>query len=1084
MRQPVACPTGEGVDIPGGRGLRSLTWLFSAAAGLALLAGCSTGPGSQNIDSVVPAPAEGNGRIAIYRPNTFVGSANTPIFSVNGELVGELRPGTVLYVERRAGQYYVDATNALRLPIKIQGTFCSLAAGQTAYVRTSIGAWGFNLELKPQDEALAEIAQARYTGNYDAVAVASRPEAARKARERYLESAREAGITPAASGQAATGLAAAPASALGLQQGLIAGDDSNSDVVGDPSGRSDPGGGLYTAGSGTRINVLDKVYYDAATGRLAIIGHYDSRYATPAIPYLDYLATFLENPGPAFSLKWTRRSSRSVDAMLARELTQQESDAQGARLGAVVDSAGNITRTGTLMLPALGISPILNGQLPGDLGVEVSSAGNGQVAVMKIRPGSAAERAGLHLVDFIYSVRPDIQVFYKSEFERQVRFAGAHAYVKVEYYRQPNWQSAYVQLDAAEDGDPWRGVTRYDLICMLYRKQGEVAAARVIEAMGIINGMVQQGEQYSGLAANTALMDSLGMAEDFKQLVAAGASGSVPYNMQYSFGLRVSQQLDSIFHLAGSPMQAQYLATVQRTSKPAEAVQEVMDAFGGQITPKVGEMIDSLIFRPGTGFLIPPELVEEEYNIHPVMVPQYLGVPSDSQLARLMLAGDYLCKQLTNRQDLKAKIAGYQTQVDYQINHPDPARRASSAYRVWTSIDGVDDAQSADGKTLSLKAARMRFRIAQTDNEGNDLADQRPDGYAEVLNGLYERLAQEFPVLHESREAAKLAAIAAWMRRQNPDARLPSDGRAAWHGPSRVKGLVYVYLTQNLQHESRVIKIAEGGYRFAFDLNSPFPVDSSVVDLRGDHTYATLFSKPPGPGGPADAAGWSTPVPGGQALVVQARQLTAAGDSAFGTSVAHPNLQTVANGAGAVGPDTSANHQLNALGKSSGALAGAATAPDDKLEALGANARSGFDTGNASAGAIDASRVQAPPGEPEDIQIPESMINNKDLAAGMLKLNVYKQQAKQARASADAAERKFETEKKADPQSAQLPVLLEQAKEARDRADNLGNMVKVQTGEIKRLIDTTVDAAPAAPAVPAAPAAEAPQGAEPAQPTK
>ncbi len=110
----------------------------------------------------------------------------------------------------------------------------------------------------------------------------------------------------------------------------------------------------------------------------------------------------------------------------------------------------------------------------------------------------------------------------------------------------------------------------------------------------------------------------------------------------------------------------------------------------------------------------------------------------------------------------------------------------------------------------------------------------------------------------------------------------------------------------------------------------------------------------------------------------------------------------------------------------------------------------------------------------EEIQIPESMLNDKDLAADMLKLSFYKQQAKQSHDTAAAAQEKFEAEKKADPQSAKLPVLLEKAKEAQDTAGNLDNMVKYKTGEIKKKIsfakvstdgedDETSKAQPAAP---------------------
>src|ERR1700681_4477231 len=100
--------------------------------------------------------------------------------------------------------------------------------------------------------------------------------------------------------------------------------------------------GLYDVEPEIPFNVLDNVYYDAKSGQLALIGHHDDRFKGPTIPYLQHLATLLESPKPEFSLEWTPDSSQRVDSLLARELTQRESDEQGARLGTMVDSSGLI----------------------------------------------------------------------------------------------------------------------------------------------------------------------------------------------------------------------------------------------------------------------------------------------------------------------------------------------------------------------------------------------------------------------------------------------------------------------------------------------------------------------------------------------------------------------------------------------------------------------------------------------------------------------------------------------------------------------------------------------------------------------
>jgi hypothetical protein len=647
-------------------------------------------------------------------------------------------------------------------------------------------------------------------------------------------------------------------------------DVSPSSTAGTPGGVR---GGLYEVEAKIPFNVLDSVYYDTATGNLALIGHHDDRFKGAGIPYLQHLATLLESPKPEFSLKWTPESSSRVDSLFARELTQQESDAQGARLGAMVDASGQISHTGTLMLPALGIYPIQDNRAPGDLGVEVGSWNGQQVLVMKVKPGSAAEKAGLKPSDFIGFVRSDRAAFSAAEFERQVRFAGAGAEIEVKYQRGNEWQTTKATLDAATDTNPWSGVNRYDVIGMMYRAANDPTAADVIELMGIVNTATAQNEQKASNQALRAMLAALGMESDLQHLQEVGAGSAPPYQDSYNFGLKLSRQMDSIFHLAGSPVQTSFESTVQQTHDPAGGVSKAFAEFDVQFVSKFKELLDPLIFRPGVGFQIPPELVEDEYQIHPEMTPEYLGVPRDSQLARLMLASDYLGKQLSNRQDLRRKIPGYQTQIEYQVNHPETNRRTNSAYRVWISVASVNAAQSTDGKALALRDVRMRFNIRETDNQQNDLPNQVPGGYEDVLTGLYDRFEQEFYPLHELREAAKLAVVSKWMQAQNSGIRLPAEGRESWNGPEKVDGLIYFYLTTNLQQQSKIFKIAEGGVSLAPG-EIQFPVDSSVVDLRESPATSVIFTKPgnaivrDGSGvSSADhspyASGWITSVVGG-----------------------------------------------------------------------------------------------------------------------------------------------------------------------------------------------------------------------------
>src|SRR5437764_501043 len=82
--------------------------------------------------------------------------------------------------------------------------------------------------------------------------------------------------------------------------------------------------GVYDLDHQIRFNVLDRIEYDPRSGQFALIGHEDRAYRSNRLPYLQYLATFLENPNPAFSLDWTPESYRRADDLFSRFHSQEE----------------------------------------------------------------------------------------------------------------------------------------------------------------------------------------------------------------------------------------------------------------------------------------------------------------------------------------------------------------------------------------------------------------------------------------------------------------------------------------------------------------------------------------------------------------------------------------------------------------------------------------------------------------------------------------------------------------------------------------------------------------------------------------
>lgn len=124
---------------------------------LAMLAGCATsGVTYSELQKTLPPPAEGQGRIFIYR-TIVLGAAVQPAVKVNDTVVGAAVPQGFLYIDRPAGDYTISTQTEVTRTLSL-----TLASGQVRYVRLNIS-MGFFIghvypELVDDAEAKTEIA--------------------------------------------------------------------------------------------------------------------------------------------------------------------------------------------------------------------------------------------------------------------------------------------------------------------------------------------------------------------------------------------------------------------------------------------------------------------------------------------------------------------------------------------------------------------------------------------------------------------------------------------------------------------------------------------------------------------------------------------------------------------------------------------------------------------------------------------------------------------------------------------------------------------------------------------------------------
>src|ERR1700682_6087788 len=134
---------------------------------------------------------------------------------------------------------------------------------------------------------------------------------------------------------------------------------------------------IYDLDRELNFNVLDRVEYNPNTKQILLFGHADRNYEknssyrflnlpylnsllenhTSKIPYLQFLATLLDNSSPEFSLEWTKDSKARVDNWLQG----LDSDDVWKELvrdwGNWIDESGKLSPNGKIFLPMFGIRP-------------------------------------------------------------------------------------------------------------------------------------------------------------------------------------------------------------------------------------------------------------------------------------------------------------------------------------------------------------------------------------------------------------------------------------------------------------------------------------------------------------------------------------------------------------------------------------------------------------------------------------------------------------------------------------------------------------------------------------------------------
>jgi len=572
--------------------------------------------------------------------------------------------------------------------------------------------------------------------------------------------------------------------------------------------RTDVAGGYYLLEKAIDFNILDSVFFDPRTGQVTLIGHHDPRYEGPKIPYLQHLAALIDNPSPEFSLEWTPDSERKVDDFLRRMDSIPEMRRVIEEWGEWFTSDGRVTTQGRIMLPLFGVRPTDNGKDPGYLGAEVGlvkSQSYGQkLPITRVKPNSPAQSAGLQVGDNITFIG-NKQPYHPTEVISLVRRTGAGAETTIKITRPGIGDKDIRVTLGAGSGDPWNDLSRFDILVQIFY-------AADMHGIGYLLDSYNRFQRLTTTeVAITVLWDIITATGNYNKVTGLQTQLQSGRISQHQFNMKlfrfILEGTDKKFNM--TKLVPVYDNALDRGNTPEDAFDTAYTNLSTYIQPAFKEAVQKM-YSSNNEIVMPLSVVESSLIAKPRVIPEYTGVDPSSQLARVMLEADYLGKTFLNDPKLKNRIQGFETLYSFCRGNSkmssEPACKQHA--RMWFSIESAKLAQLADGNSMEIRDIKMRINVRSMDWEGNSDSSTHGGKYEDLLTSLYDDFSSEYPILHELREAAKLAIAARWIVSRKADFRMPAYGKTRWQGPDELPGVVHLIWSPK---HVKVVMMADGG---------------------------------------------------------------------------------------------------------------------------------------------------------------------------------------------------------------------------------------------------------------------------------
>lgn len=204
-----------------------------------------------------------------------------------------------------------------------------------------------------------------------------------------------------------------------------------------------------------------------------------------------------------------------------------------------------------------------------------------------------------------------------------------------------------------------------------------------------------------------------------------------------------------------------------------------MDELEKFYTDKLtASIVDNIGVKMFNGVTLSQALLSKLYNVPlPQMELVFKSLPAQTNLAKVMFEADYMLKSLTALPDVKEKVSGHLTNLEYleEESRKQGIRTPTGAggeVRNTLLPGNVKMRISPDGKVVAFDDAQVKIESALLKPVGNlgsaeTLVRNSFTAYGNFLTGRYDLYARAYPPLHRMREVEKLIALARWAKANN-----------------------------------------------------------------------------------------------------------------------------------------------------------------------------------------------------------------------------------------------------------------------------------------------------------------------------